>query len=308
MWETIQHSLIGNECGSGIITTTRIYDVAKQVGGVYQLEPLSLDDSRKLFYLRVFGMKDKSHPNQLVQVSENILNKCGGVPLAIITIASMLASKMENGNTHKYWSMVHESMGSGLEGCPDVTNMRRVLSLRYYDLPPHLRTCLVYLSLYSEDYEIDIEDQIVKGVGEGFVCQESGKTLYEVGENYVNELIDKNLIQPVLWQYRVNDLKDNNKARFCRVHDMVLDLITYLSHEDGFLTIFGVINQRVYQIRYVDYPSRILRKRIPRSMQQHSYPICGHLRFPMLRALDLRDSKQLDNHHLKDICGYAVHL
>lgn len=75
VWETIQCSLIGNECGSRIITTTRVLSVAKQIGGVYELKPLSLDDSRKLFYMRVFGKEYKSPPNQLVQVSENIFKK-----------------------------------------------------------------------------------------------------------------------------------------------------------------------------------------------------------------------------------------
>ncbi|KAF8650793.1 hypothetical protein HU200_063697 [Digitaria exilis] len=87
VWETIQCALIDNELGSIIVTTTRNLDVAKQAGAVYQLEPLSITDSTKLFYQRIFGSEDECPPDDLVEVSRKILQKCSGVPLAIITIA-----------------------------------------------------------------------------------------------------------------------------------------------------------------------------------------------------------------------------
>ena len=93
VWKTIQYALVDNECGSVIISTTRNLDVANKIGGVYQLQPLSPADSRKLFNLRIFGTEDKCLSNKLAEVSTEILRKCGGVPLAIIMIASTLASK-----------------------------------------------------------------------------------------------------------------------------------------------------------------------------------------------------------------------
>jgi len=59
VWKTIQYALDDNECGSIIISTTRNLDVANKIGGVYQLQPLSLVHSRKLFKLRIFGTKIK---------------------------------------------------------------------------------------------------------------------------------------------------------------------------------------------------------------------------------------------------------
>jgi len=59
VWKTIQYALVDNECGSIIISTTRNLDITNKIGGVYQLQPLSLVHSRKLFKLRIFGTKIK---------------------------------------------------------------------------------------------------------------------------------------------------------------------------------------------------------------------------------------------------------
>lgn len=79
MWERIKYVLVENDAGSVIITTTRILDVAQQVGGVYQIESVSFPDSKMLFYQRIFGSEDKA-PSHLAKVSEKFFKKCGGVP------------------------------------------------------------------------------------------------------------------------------------------------------------------------------------------------------------------------------------
>ncbi|VAH54739.1 unnamed protein product [Triticum turgidum subsp. durum] len=175
VWENIKYALIENEYGSRVITTTRVLDVAQQAGRIYRLKPLCVVDSRKLFYQRIYDMENKSPPNQLVEVSERILKRCGGVPLAILAIGSLLSSEKGRAHTHEYWSKVYKSISSGLDNNhDDVKNMRRILSVSYSGLPPHLKTCLLHLSLYPEDYEIEAEQLIWKWVGEGFVKKERG--------------------------------------------------------------------------------------------------------------------------------------
>lgn len=46
--------------------------------------------------------------------------------------------------------------------------------------------------------------------------------LFELGESYFNELINRSMIQPV-------DIDDKDMAKVCRVHDMILDLMCSLS-------------------------------------------------------------------------------
>jgi hypothetical protein len=104
VWKMIRCALPDNDVGYTIITTTRNYDVAEQAGGAYKLKPLSLNNSRKLLYRRIFGTENKydnegreKYPDEeLAEVSDKILKKCAGVPLAVITMASLLACKARN--------------------------------------------------------------------------------------------------------------------------------------------------------------------------------------------------------------------
>ena len=79
-------------------------------------------------------------------MSKDILKKCGGVPLAIITIASALASGHQVKPKHE-WDILLQSLGSGLTEDNSLEEMRRILSFSYYNLPSHLKTCLLYLRL-----------------------------------------------------------------------------------------------------------------------------------------------------------------
>ncbi|XP_012703800.1 disease resistance protein RPP13 [Setaria italica] len=237
VWKMIRCALPDNDVGYTIITTTRISHVAEQAGGAYNMKPLSLNNSRKLLYRRIFGNGNKENNeeeekchDELAEVSDRILNKCTGVPLAIITMASLLACKARD---KMEWYDVCNSIGTGLENNLDVENMRKILSFSYYELPCHLRACLLYLSMFSEDYEIKKDRLIRMWIGEGFIqCEKAGKSLFELGESYFNELINRSMIQPV---YDFDDII----IQGCRVHDMVLDLIRSLSSEENFVTVLS---------------------------------------------------------------------
>ncbi|CAL4898466.1 unnamed protein product [Urochloa decumbens] len=222
-WEIVKSALPENNLNSRIITTTRIASVAESccsclVGYVYKIQPLSDQQSQQLFFKRVFGDACACPPH-LEEMSHGILEKCHGLPLAIITIASLLIGK----SNKDQWKQVYNSISSAFSD----KGMRDILLLSYYDLPHHLKTCLLYLSMYPEDYEIEREELIWKWIAEGFVAEVKGQTLDQVAENYFNELINRSLIQPV-------HIKYDGRAHDVRVHDMVLELIVFLSTEGNF--------------------------------------------------------------------------
>ncbi|XP_037463439.1 disease resistance protein RGA5-like [Triticum dicoccoides] len=235
-WEIIKCAFSKSDLRSRVITTTRINSVSEACcpfSGdiIHEMKSLDNDDSKRLFHKRIFPQGCQC-PVELEQVSREILKKCGGVPLAIITIASLLASNDKHIKLKYEWDKVLSSIGRGLAEGRTTKDMQIILSFSYYDLPSHLKPCFLYLSIFPEDYEIDRDLLIWRWIAEGFILGGQQEiSLFEVGETYYNELINRNLIQPIYADVEF-------RAEGCRVHDMVLDLICSLSSEENFVTIW----------------------------------------------------------------------
>ncbi|EMS53189.1 Disease resistance RPP13-like protein 4 [Triticum urartu] len=234
-WEIIKLSFFKKSLGSRLITTTRNVNVAKacctSTDDIYRMKPLCDDVSRRLFCKRVFSPSEGC-PHELLEVSQHILKKCGGIPLAIITIASLLANNHRM-KTKDHWDAVLNSIGRGLTEDRNVKEMKKILLFSYYDLPSYLKPCLLYLSIFPEDHLIMRRQLILKWISEGIVYSEEEETsLYELGDSYFNELVNRSMIQPI-------GIDEEEKVEACRVHDMVLDLICSLASEENFVTILN---------------------------------------------------------------------
>ncbi|KAL6907931.1 hypothetical protein ACP4OV_002101 [Aristida adscensionis] len=311
-WSTLRCALDKNTLGSKIILTTRNRVVAEKLGHhSYNMKPLPHEICKVLFYGRIFGSEEKC-PTQLSEISERILKKCGGVPLAILTISSLLATKSRH---IKQWHEVHDSIGAGDGKNSDMDNMRKILSLSYYDLPSSLKSCLLYLSTFPEDYQISKYRLILRWVAEDFVEPGEGdKTLIEVGEGYFNELLNRSLIQPA-------SMNHVGIPRACRVHDIVLDLICSLSRDENFTRFTSGDNKEIThssgsKVRRLSlcnttWPTISMPK--VRSLTVFSLPditkdvisslsYCHHL-----RVLDLEDCN-LEKHDSLQFVGKLIHL
>nr|UBY07469.1 NBS-LRR disease resistance protein [Dasypyrum villosum] len=232
-WDNIKCAFPENEFSSRIIVTTRVVDVARSCshggnGRMYEMEALNDLHSKRLFFKRIFGSEDRC-PDVLKQVSYKILKKCGGLPLAIISISSLLATKPV---VKDEWERVRRSIGSALDKGRSLDGMNNILSLSYNDLSPNLKTCLLYLCIYPEDYVIERDILVRRWIAEGFISKEREQSKQEVAENHFYELINKSMVQPV-------DIGYDGKARACQVHDMMLELIISKSVEDNFISLAG---------------------------------------------------------------------
>jgi hypothetical protein len=152
------------------------------------MKPLLDEESNRLFNRRIFP-HNSGCPDEYEQLSRDFLKKCGGVPLAIITIASRLVSHDHRVKAVDEWVTLLNSLGQGLTSNASVEDMQRIILYSYYDLPSHLKTCLLYLSSFPEDHEIKKDQLIWKWIGEGFVQggnQQSSQYDFELGESYLN--------------------------------------------------------------------------------------------------------------------------
>ncbi|XBI77512.1 hypothetical protein VPH35_070599 [Triticum aestivum] len=210
-WDVINQLFPKCSQGSRIITTTQIEDVAlacccDDPEQVFEMKPLDDDHSRKLFFGRLF-CSEINCPEELKQVSSQIVEICGGLPLATISIASLLAnlpSVSVDLVTH-----IHDSLVSCLSSDSASERTRQVLHLSYNSLPHYLKT---------------------QWVAEGFLAASEGQNMERVAGMYFDELVDRRFIQPV-------SINFNNEVVSCTVQAMVHDLIAHKSAEENFVVV-----------------------------------------------------------------------
>ncbi|XVF52077.1 hypothetical protein PTKIN_Ptkin04bG0235900 [Pterospermum kingtungense] len=230
-WDAIKFALPANEWGSRVMLTTRNADLAlssriESEGEVYNLEPLPPEESWKLFCRKTF--RGNHCPSYLEEICKQILKKCEGLPLAIVAISGVLATKDKRRIDE--WEMVGRSLGAEIDGNDKLINLKKVLSLSINDLPYYLKSCFLYLSIFPEDYPIELMKLIRLWTAEGFVEVKQGKTQEEVAEGYFTELLNRSLIQ-------VAGTTSVGKVKSCRIHDLLREIIILKSREQNFTVI-----------------------------------------------------------------------
>ncbi|XP_039169276.1 disease resistance protein RPM1-like [Eucalyptus grandis] len=227
-WDAVKHALPNNMCGSRIIITTRNYDLAHTScrefkGKVYKMEPLPVEQSWKLFCTKTF--QGSSCPSHLEETCEFILRQCEGLPLAIVAVSGVLATKEKHRIDE--WELVRRSLGTETDCNNKRKNLKRVLSLSFNDLPYYLKSCFLHLSLFPKGRPIKRQRLIRLWVAEGFVEKKEGKTLEEVAKDYMMELLNRSLIE-------VAARRSDGTVDYCRIHDLLWDIVTSKSTGQGF--------------------------------------------------------------------------
>ncbi|CAK7323836.1 unnamed protein product [Dovyalis caffra] len=190
---------------------------------IHSLEPLGQQDSWELFCKKTFKRDLEGRcPRDLEKLSRDIVGRCGGLPLAIVAIGGLLASKEK---VVPEWEKLLNSLGSTLlTSDPYLENVTKILSLSYGDLPYYLKSCFLYLGMFPEDFSIGRGRLIRLWVAEGFVQEKKGMRLEEVAKEYLIELIHRSLVQ-------VDLASPKGTPSTLRVHDLVREVIVSKSEE-----------------------------------------------------------------------------
>ncbi|GMP78467.1 hypothetical protein CsSME_00034388 [Camellia sinensis var. sinensis] len=232
-WGSIRHAFPKNSEGSRVIITTRSEQVAAfcketSVDHVHELQALSEEKAWELFCTKAFQLDFGGHcPLELEKISHEIVRKCEGLPLAIVAIGGLLSTKNKGISE---WQKFYGSMHSELERNPKLTSIRKILLFSYNDLPQYLKSCFLYFGIMPEDYSIKAARLIRLWIAEGFVEDQKGKTMEEVAEEYLNELIHRRLVL-------VSSTKFDRRVQRCRVHDVVREIIRSMFEEFSFCQI-----------------------------------------------------------------------
>ncbi|KAE8008664.1 hypothetical protein FH972_005156 [Carpinus fangiana] len=201
---------------------------------VHKLKPLSQDKAWELLCSKAFRFEfQRCCPKELVKLSMDIVKKCEGLPLAIVAIGGLLSTKEM---VPLEWKKLHDSLSSELECNPHLTSVTKILSLSYHDLPCYLKSCYLYFGNFPEDYSITDLRLLRLWVAEGFIKEKKGKSLEDVAEEYLMELVHRNLVQVLFGEL------DREIFKKYKIHDLQHEMILSKARELNFSQVLEALN------------------------------------------------------------------
>ncbi|VAI00196.1 unnamed protein product [Triticum turgidum subsp. durum] len=315
-WETIRNWLPhDNNKDSRVIVTTRFQAVGAACSErdgtdyLHTVNALSDVDSKSLFQQGVSG----SPSSQEREVHEEIWKYCGGLPLAIVTMAGLVGCNPTKNNDH--WSKVCKSLFPEQVAPLTLEGVTRILDYCYNDLPADLKTCSLYLSIFPKGSKVSKKRLTRRWISECFVAEKQGLSAEEVAETYFNQLVSRKIICPV-------DHSSNGKVKSFKVHDMILEYIVSKSSEENFITVVGghwlmpTPSNKVRRLSMQSSGSKHGNSTKGMNLSQvRSLTAFGsqNRRLPfhlfnngIIQVLDLEGWKGLTDKHMNDICKMLV--
>uniref|UniRef100_A0ACD5Y4D3 Uncharacterized protein n=1 Tax=Avena sativa TaxID=4498 RepID=A0ACD5Y4D3_AVESA len=315
-WDQIRKSLPHSKQGSRIIVTTRFQAVATTRSGqegdhTFKVNPLGIEESGELFKQAFIESKG----NNVDNVPKEVWKMCGGLPLAIVTMAGHMAC---NPKSVAKWSNVRESLfpdsgkDHGKDGTKDLTQeeVSRIVSHCYNDMPADIKTCSLYLSIFPKGQKISTKRLTRRWIAEGFVAEKQGLSVEDVAETYFNHLIRRKIIRAV-------EHSSNGKVKKCVVHDMVLEHIVAKESEENFITVVGgnwlmqPPSSKVRRLSLQESDSKRANDTEKMNLSHvRSLTMFGSLnqlpshsfKFGIVQVLDLEGCTGFKEHHTEEIC------
>uniref|UniRef100_A0A0D9ZCA5 NB-ARC domain-containing protein n=1 Tax=Oryza glumipatula TaxID=40148 RepID=A0A0D9ZCA5_9ORYZ len=227
-WLELSEAFPKSTNGSKILLTTRSKEIAVSADPSslpYELDPLSDELSFQLFITKVFGLNHidtRSCPPQLKDVGHQLSKKCGGLPLALVVLGGLLSGKEKQ---VEVWRNILKSMKwSNYEAG---NQCLEILALSYNCLPYHMKLCFMYLGAFKEETEISVSKLTKLWIGDDFIPQQDGKTKEETANDYLHELIQRCLVQPLLPAHKQG-------FKRVRIHGLLCELARSEARESRF--------------------------------------------------------------------------
>ncbi|XP_022846865.1 putative late blight resistance protein homolog R1A-10 [Olea europaea var. sylvestris] len=218
-WDDLKRLFPDDSNGSRVMITSRLKNVASEISHVIiEPPPLSPEESWKLLEQKVF--KKECCPQELQDIGKKIAANCKGLPLSVVLIAGILSNIQKK---ESLWQQVAKSLSYYISQKAD--DYIPTLKLSYIHLPDHLKPCFLYLSAFQEDEEIPVRKLLLLWIVEGFIEKREQKTLEDVAEEYLMELVNRSLLQ-------VSERRSDNGVKVCTLHDLVLDMCSKMVGED----------------------------------------------------------------------------
>ncbi|KAB2607011.1 disease resistance protein [Pyrus ussuriensis x Pyrus communis] len=223
VWEEPDFAAIGlpyrdTHEGCKILLTSRDSDVCNRMGSqpIIAVPTLTTEESWELFREMVGESFDDP---DLRSIAKEVVNECGGLPIAIVTVGKALEKKSKR----EWDDALNQLRNSTPVNIPGV-NDKVYSSIKWsYDRleSDEARSCLLLCSLFPEDYDIPIEYLVRYGWGRGYF---SNCSTLEDTRNRVHSLVAQ-LQRRFL-------LIDSSNRETTKMHDIVRDVVISIASRD----------------------------------------------------------------------------
>ncbi|XP_038687082.1 putative disease resistance protein RGA3 [Tripterygium wilfordii] len=258
-WSELRDLLEEGDDGSKVIVTTRSASVARTVGTVsaHNLKGLPYEDCLSLFKKWAFNKGEEEHYPNRMENGKDIVKKCGGLPLAVRTLATLLYERNED----HYWKFIRENEVWELE--QKEGDILPTLKLSYDQMKSHLKPCFAICSIFPKDYEFSSYWLPRVWMAHGLLqSSDEGQELEDIGVQYIKELYSKSFFQ---------DFIDHGDFFVFKMHDLVHDLaLSVAQGECSMVTVRSKnISEGIRQMSFFD--QALLDKKIPEFLRKSSH-------------------------------------
>ncbi|KAJ4765895.1 Disease resistance protein (CC-NBS-LRR class) family [Rhynchospora pubera] len=202
-----------------ILVTTRNEHVAQimQTVPTFSLGYMSEEQSWQLFKHYAFSEVTQNVDLNFIEIGKQIMKKCGMLPLAIKSIASLLRHELKE----ESW---RDILGSELWESDASNEIFQPLQISYARLPTYLKPCFLYCSMFPRGYRSSAEELVKLWISQGYVQTNGLESVEKIGMKYTMQLWERSFFQGALVQNECNE-----KEFYFTLHDMVHDLARFNS-------------------------------------------------------------------------------
>ncbi|XP_031501381.1 disease resistance protein RGA2-like [Nymphaea colorata] len=219
----VEDTLRGGAKESKILITSRYIEVSQGIGAkMHKLPEMTFEESWSLFLDVALKEENELASHNLKDIGERIVDKCGGLPLVVQTVGSLMRTKRM---TEDAWNSVEKSgiwewsMPAASSSSSQYGDILPGLMLSYDDLPASLKSCFVYCCIYPKDYQIERDLLAMQWVAHGLIEEKKGMDVEVTANQCIDDLINRCMIE----ETEEGDVK---------LHDTLHDLASYIGRKE----------------------------------------------------------------------------
>ncbi|WVZ51509.1 hypothetical protein U9M48_002653 [Paspalum notatum var. saurae] len=294
--------------GSALLVTTRSNKVANSFSPCESLDiPASLYDS---YESNAIDLLSSDSPS--IDLVKTIVRKLDTIRIPLF-LRSLYANPCR---TKKDFQALDHNLDNNWSN-----NLTQVLLFNYNNgLSNNCKNCLLYPSIFPEDFTLRRISLVRRWIVEGMITRRGRLSVMDEAHLCFNLLIDHRFLLP-----NVTDV--TGKVKSCQMHEVNLDFVISTAIGEGFIKtnhqtdlthrlsirqgaeLLHATHSKSCWNTCIDF-NQSSQKQFDEStatkMFLESLPLLTHL--GLLEVLDLEDCKDLQDHHLKNICNHVSKL